>query len=1148
MSSEARDTSAGTAHLPVPPPNLITADCERITPALLPLVELDQRQIDNIVQTVPGGAANVQDIYPLSPLQEGMHFHHLLNSANDTYVLSTLFELDSNARIVALTRALQSVIDRHPILRTAVLWDDLPGPVQVVYRRATLQVAERSLDPARSAIEQVKEWMRPQGQQIHLRKAPLVRLLIAPDLHNKPCYALVQVHHLVCDHQSLRQIVDETMACVDGRESPPSASAPYRNYVAHALAHGATSDAAPFFRAKLADVTEPTAPFGLLNVHGDGSRIEEYGEMLDPQLAAHVRTQARHLGVSPARVFHAAWALVVACASGRNDVVYGTVLSPPRQQRVKIERMLGMAVNTLPLRLQLHAATATELVTQTHDQITQLLDHVHAPLTLAQRCSGLAAHEPLFTSILNYRHSAPTGDTEETHSGGIQVLARGEAWSNYPVSLTVDDKGAGFLLTAQVDQRIGPGRVLSYMQTAVHSLSDALDSAPHTPALALAVLPQSELRQIDALSCGLYADYPHKKLIHQLFAEQVARTPYTLAAVHDAQSLTYAGLNQRANQLARYLQIKGVGPGQLVGLCIGRGLDMLVGLLGILKAGAAYVPLDPEYPRERLAYLLEDASPHVVLTHEQWQGRLPDAGRSIVALDRDWDEIARHSVDNIETDECLLPTRRCAYVIYTSGSTGHPKGVMIGHESVVNLWQGLEELYRHRASPRRVALNASLNFDASVQQIVSLLSGRTLFVLLQELRRDASLLLRFLTENCIEAIDCTPSQLKSWISAGLLESEHHSMCMALVGGEPIEADLWSQLAQCRSIDFYNVYGPTECTVDATVARLNGDATAPHIGRPMANRRIHILDQRGRPTPIAVAGEIYIGGAGVGHGYLNRPELSTQRFVSDPFSADAQARLYKTGDLGRWRADGMIDYLGRNDDQVKIRGFRIELGEIETQLSRHPQVREVVVNARDDAAGEKRLVAYAVVAPEAGAAKPTADTLREYLKEALPEHMVPSAFVILERLPLTPSGKLDRRALPAPEHRDYASQQYEAPQGEIEAVLAGVWQRLLHVERVGRNDNFFELGGHSLLATRVASRVRELLRTDVPVKAVFDAPTLKKLSAFIEGQRRARAARKACVATNLAVDIRQEIDGMHDDDVLMQLAALKRQLNQAADSN
>jgi amino acid adenylation domain-containing protein len=1092
LSALASVLTRGSVEELVAPPSLIPLGCEAITPELLPLVALTQPEIDRVVASVPGGARNVQDIYPLAPLQEGILFHHQLHERGaDVYVLPTLLVLSSRQRLDELIAALQAVIDRHDALRTAIVWEELPRPVQVVYRQANLVVEEVALDPDRDPQDQVWEWSRPERRRLELGRAPLMRLQIAADPHGEQWLAMLQLHHITCDQVSMGIVKSEVMAHLRGDEQRISAAAPYRIHVAQVLAH--TCDSEAFFRSKLGDVSEASAPFGLLDVFGDGSRIEEAQQQVDAELARRLRARARQLGVSSATLFHAAWALVIASTSGRDDVVFGSVLLGRLQGSAGAQNILGMFINTLPLRLKLRDVTARELVEQTQRELVALLSHEHASLAVAQRCSGIVGSAPLFTALLNYRHSVPNPEAQWSGAVGVRMLAA-QNLTNYPITISVDDQGEGFGLVAQTDQRIDPRRLTDYLHTALQSLVSALEGAPRKLALTLTILPHDERQRVLYGFNATDADYPRERLIHELFEEQVERTPDAVAVVYEDQSLTYSQLNARANQLARYLRHLGIGADQLVGLCLERSLEMVVGLLGILKAGGAYVPLDPVYPVERIARMLDDASPRVVLTNEEARGVLASTAAEIIALDTSWHDIGQGPSGNLDAHAPALRSSRLAYVIYTSGSTGIPNGVMVDHRNVISLWQGLETAYRDSRTCQRIALNASFNFDASVQQIVQLLSGRTVFVIPQRHRRDPSLLLAFLQANAIEGVDCTPSQLKSWITAGLLTANTCQLRVVLVGGEPIDAELWSRLARCTDIAFYNVYGPTECTVDSTAADMAGDTTSPHIGHPMENRRVYILDHRRGPAAVGVTGEVYIGGAGVARGYLGRPCLTAERFVPDPFSIDAGARMYRTGDLGQWRADGSIEYLGRNDHQVKIRGFRIELGDIEAQIARHSQVKETVVLARQDGSSDKRLVAY-VVPKEFGAEVPSTEALRKHVKEVLPEYMVPSAVVLLERLPLTANGKIDRRALPAPELGAYVSRQYEAPRGEVEEILAGIWQGLLGVEKVGRNDNFFELGGHSLLIVQMLYRLRRVgLSTEV--RRVFDSPMLSVLASVL----------------------------------------------------
>jgi amino acid adenylation domain-containing protein len=1076
---------------PEVPANLIPAHCERITPQMLPLIELQPQHIERIVQAVPGGARNVQDIYPLAPLQEGMLFHHLLNEqGGDTYARSLLLELESRERLDDLITGLQALIDRHDVLRTAILWEQLPQAVQVVQRKAALPVREVAGEA------QLRQTMQSAHRRFDLGSAPLVRLEVARAATRGHWYALLQTHHLVFDNESLQAIFAEIVIFRRGAASQVRSPAAHRNYVARALAYARKDDAETFFRGKLGSIEEPTAPFGLLDVHGDGSGSEQICVDLDAELAQQLRGEARRRAVSTATLFHAAWALVVAQASARDDVVFGSVLLGRMHGDSAFQGALGMFMNTLPLRLQLDGITAVELVERTQRELLELLHHQQASLAVAQRCSGIDDSRPLFSALINYVHGS-IENPDVTAAHGVRLVAS-RGGTNYPLMLTVHDDGGAFTLKLDCDSRADGRRIVGHVCAALQSLAGALAQAPNTPALALTAMTGGERRQVIELFNATRARYPHDALIHEVFESQVRRTPDATAVIYAGRSLTFGELNTKANQLAHYLRRCGAGPDRLIGLCVERSLDMVVGMLGILKTGAAYLPLDPDYPPERLQHMLADAAPSALLTQASLRERLPTTAVQVIALDDDRHGIGACPVHDLDSATTGVRSENLAYVIYTSGSTGQPKGVMVEHRNVLSLWQGLEQIYRQHPTCKRIGVNASFTFDASVKQLVQLLSGRTLVVVPQEHRWDAVQLLALLHEQRIDGIDCTPWQLKSWLSAGLLEPTRHRPSVVLVGGEPIDPQLWNRLAGQSDIDFYNVYGPTESTVDTTFARLRGATSAPHIGVPMENRRVYILDRHRRPLPIGVAGEIYIGGAGVARGYLNRPDLTAQRFVADPFSDDPRDRLYQCGDLARWHADGTIEYIGRNDQQVKIRGFRVELGEIEAQLRGHAQVSEAVVVACEGAVGEPRLVAY-VVAPD-GCAAPLPESLRTHLQGLLPEYMVPSAFVTLDRLPLTPNGKLDRRALPLPDRAAVVYAAHEAPCGPVEEALAEIWQELLGQERVGRRDNFFELGGHSLLAMTVVVRVAARLGVKLPVIAVFQQPTIRSMAEMIESRR------------------------------------------------
>lgn len=1082
------------------PPNSIPEQAEVITPEMLPLVDLPQEAIDRIVESVPGGTGNVQDIYPLAPLQEGILFHHLLDGqSGDTYVVSTLLAVSSRARLQDLIAALQAAIDRHDVLRTAILWEQLPRPVQVVYRRAALPVTEVLLRGDSDPAMQVKDWLHPDRQKLDLRQAPLIRLQVAENPATSECYALLQMHHTVCDHVTAEIVVGEIVSSLENREVTTAASVPYRNHVAHALAYESAHDSESFFREKLGDIDEPTAPFGLLDVHAHSGRIEEAEKLLEISLSRRVRAQARRLGVTVASLFHAAWALVVARTSSRHDVVFGTVLLGRLQGSVGAGPTLGMFINTLPLRLKLQGMTPRGLLEQVQREIIDLLQYEQASLAVAQRCTSIASATPLFNTLFNFRHSTPDAHGDWAGATGIRMLAMQDR-TNYPITFSVDDLTDAFRLTAQTDRGIDPHRIVDYMSTSMRSLVDALEADSQQPALALEILTAEELERTLRTFNETKATYDQEKLVHQLFEEQLTRTPDAVAVVHGEAQLTYSELNAAANGLARRLLDMGVRPDQVVGICMPRGLQMVIGLLGVLKSGAAYLPLDPNYPSDRLKHMLVDAAPAVVLTLPEIAAALPKTHACIIALTAQVRESAQDDSSNPDTTDIGLASSNLVYVIYTSGSTGLPKATAMSHRSMVNLL----EWHRHCLGfgpGKRVLQFAALSFDVAFQEIfTTLCTGSTLIMLDECTRTDLRELSNLLKSLSIQRLFLPPLMLQS-VAEYCLSNDIalHSLEDVIAAGEQLRIndaikEFFENTTGCR---LHNHYGPTESHV-VTALALSGEPakwpSLPSIGRPIFNTQIYVLDEHRRPVPVGVPGELYIGGAGVARGYLGRPELTNTRFVADPFSGDAQSRMYRTGDLGRWRADGLLEFLGRNDHQVKIRGYRVELGEIEAQLSRHEKVKAVAVvsNSREDSPGERRLVAYVVCAQ----VDASDEELRSHLRKSLPDYMVPSAFVRIDRLPTTPNGKLDRRALPAPEAGGPVGTHGELPQGEVETVLAAIWQKLLRVERVGRDDNFFELGGHSLHVMKFNVEIAQCFTASVSISTIFQNPTIRQLARIV----------------------------------------------------
>ncbi|MFJ2485384.1 amino acid adenylation domain-containing protein [Pseudomonas sp. NPDC087639] len=1067
------------------PENLIAADCTHLTPDILTLVQLDQPTIDRIVATVPGGAANVQDIYPLAPLQEGILYHHITAAQGDPYLLQSRLAFDSVERVESFAEALRQVMARHDILRTAVVWEGLTTPVQVVWREAILPVEEVVLDPAQGAIiDQLHERFDARRYRLDVSQAPLIRLVYARDPALGRVVGILLFHHLAMDHVALEVMRGEMQASLSGQVEPLAPPVPYRNYVAQVRLGVSEQEHEAFFREMLGDIDEPTLPFGLQEVHGDGRGIEEAQQTLKEGVYQRLRSQARQVGVSIASLIHLAWARVLAATSGQERVVFGTVLMGRMQGGEGADRALGVFINTLPLRIDVDTGVLAGMQA-THARLTALLGHEHASLALAQRCSGVASPSPLFSALLNYRHTDPSellGPARQAWQG-IETLANEER-TNYPLTLSVDDLGSDLRLTARTVAGIGAQRICGYVQAALSGLVDALEQAPQQPLNRLPILQTQELQRLLIEFNATEVDCPLEQPLHALFEAQVRRRPDAIAVQSEQGRLTYRELNTRANRLSHHLREIGVQPDARVAICVERGLDLVIGLLGILKAGGAYVPLDPDYPLERLSYMLKDSVPVAVLVHEATRNLLGQAEVALIDLDHS------HWQDQPEDDPQVpgLSASNLAYMIYTSGSTGLPKGVMVEHRSACNMvhWGSqISPPTEHGALLQK----APFSFDSSVWEIFwPLCSGLRLILARPDGNRDSAYVVQTIREQQVTVVKFVPALLQHFIEQDDVE-ECTSLTDVLNGGGELSATLARQVRERLPwVRLHNVYGPTESTVDSTGWTLEPHMPVPDsvvpIGKALANTRLYVLDAHDQPVPLGVCGQLHIGGVGVARGYLGLPEMQAERFIDSPFVQDD--RLYRTGDLVRYSSDGNLQFLGRNDFQVKLRGLRLEPGEIEARLIEHPALREAVVMVRDE-----RLVAWYTV--RAGVVAPSLGDLRAHVLGCLPEYMVPGAFVQLDALPLTPNDKIDRKALPEPGVEAVLNRPYEAPEGEVENTVAQIWALVLNVNQISRHDNFFELGGHSLLAVSLVARMRQA-GLHVDARTLFSQPTLAALAA------------------------------------------------------
>lgn len=1101
--------------------NLIPADCEYIIPAMLPLVSLSLEEIEVIVNQVPGGVSNIQDIYPLGPLQEGVLFHHRLKPKGDAYVLCDLFRIRSKQEVHKFLEALQFVINRHDVLRTAILWNKLSIPVQVICRQVELPVSWIELEAGIDCLSYMEGLSAPEIQQMDLGQAPVLRALIARDAGSEEFIILLQYHHIIFDHVGIEIIRREVLYYQAGEGDNLPAVVPYRKFIAHVLNHAVHNNAEAYFQKQLADIDESSIPFNLVDTQTDSSQIVEVQKIVPLEFCHQLRQIAKKLKVSPAVIFHAVWGIVIARCSGSNDVVFGTLLSGRLQGVSGVERMPGLFINTLPLRVKLDNCSAIELVNQVQKSLHELLSYEQTPLVQAQSCANLPSGSPLFSAILNYRHSVTIELGEILHNdddlfvqNNIEHLSSKE-YTHYPFDLSVTDYGLGFKLTLCADCSVSAERILGYVQTSLEGLVNTLLEASEKPIQEIPILPETERQQLlfDWNDDQMY--YPKTRCIHQLFEDRVVANPEEIALVFEGQQLTYHELNAKANQLAHYLVIEHqVVPDTLVGICVERSIDMVVGIMGILKSGGAYVPLDSDNPDERLAYILKDTKLTIVLTQSHFLSDIPIISKQAICLDNEAvkQQLAKQPSTNLEVQRLGLTSSHLAYVIYTSGSTGQPKGVMIEHENVVSLVCNSNYL---SLEPGNIVAQASnMSFDAITFELWgALLNGAKLVFISKESLINASRLEMIINEHKVDTLFITTALLNlfSLNKPDAVKNLKH----LLFGGEDCSLEAVKKIMKYSAPErLLHVYGPTENTTFSLWKQLTSDYlnTTPKVslGNGLSGRTSYVLDNNKNLVPIGVKGELYLGGSGLARGYLNQPDLTAEKFITNLFydakNPDSNKRLYKTGDLVRRLPNGDIEFLGRIDQQVKIRGFRVELSEIKSVLLAEALINDAVVLATETSSGDKRLVAYMVCDnaidmvgdnDESQALRQDfIDSLRHNLKQILPDYMLPSEFVFLERLPLTANGKVDLKKLPGPGILKPQAR-YMAPTTETEIILGKIWQEILELEHVGITDNFFDLGGHSLLAVKLHALIEIKFNVSLPLKTMFEFENLNGLASYLD---------------------------------------------------
>lgn len=1068
---------------------------------------------------------------PLSFAQQRLWVLDQLDPESPAYNLPLALRLTGRLDETALVRSLNEIFRRHEGLRTT--FAEVNGqPRQIIAPAAPLPLQEIDLQ-ALSRAEQEKqivalaeaEALRP----FKLSAGPLIRVALLR-LSGRAHVLLMVMHHIISDAWSLgvlfRELVTLYEAFAAGRASPlPELGIQYADYAQWQrqwLQGEVLETQAQFWRKQLSGVP-------VLELPGDFPRpaVQTFNGRRRPFELPHSLKEGLSVlcleeGVTLFMVLLAAFKTLLYRYTGQTDLAVGSPIA--NRRRVETEPLIGFFVNTLVYRGDLSGdPTFRELVQRVKEVALGAYAHQDVPferlVEMLQPDRDLS-HSPLFQVMFIFQNTpVPTTSLPGLEVSQVDFQA---GTAKFDLTLSLFDGQERLRGSLEYNSDLFKAETIERM---LHHFLTLLRSIAEDPDQRLSELPlltASERRKLLVDWNATHRDYARDRCVHELFEAQAAAAPDRIAAVYGRQSITYAELNRLANQLAHHLRAWGVGPESLVGVCLERSLEMLIALLAVHKAGGAYVPLDPAFPPDRLAYMLEDSKAAVLLTQQSLRAALPQHGAAVLCLEAEAQAIAGQREDNPGR---LASPQHLAYVIYTSGSTGKPKGVQVLQGAVMNFLESMREAPGMQADDVLLAVT-TLSFDiAGLELFLPLIVGGRVVIASRETASDGAALLQLLEESQATLMQATPATWRLLLAAGWQKSPALKI---LCGGEAMPGEL-AQALLPRCAELWNLYGPTETTIWSTLQKVKQAAGGfIAIGRPIANTQVYILDAALNPTPIGIPGELYLGGEGLARGYLHRPDLTAEKFIPHPLAAQLGERLYRTGDLARYLADGAIEFIGRIDQQVKIRGFRIELGEIETVLARHAQVKQVAVLAREDTPGDKRLVAYLV--PDQTAA-PSVSELRQWLRESLPDYMLPAAFVFLESFPLTPNGKVNRRALPRPElSASERETEYVAPRDAREEKIAAIWRELLQHERIGVFDSFFHLGGHSLLATQLVTRLRQVFGVPVPLRRVFEEATIAGLAAYLAEHADGLAAAPVERIQPIARPAMPEVEKLSDDEV------------------
>ena len=1078
--------------------------------------------------------SDIFQVYPLSYSQKYLWFLWQLSPQRHNYNASFSVRIYSLVDITIWQQVFQALRERHPLLRST--FPKLgQQPIQQLHQHQDLDFLQ--IDASSWSEEELnKKVVAAHRYPFNLETEPVMRVRWFT-CSEQDHIMLLTIHHIALDGWSCNLVAKELPQLYQAQLNGIEASLPplqysYQDYVSwqRELIEGEEGEQLwNYWQQKLSRelpvLNLPTdRPRPPIQTDNGGSYPFKLSEKLTGQLKELAQTEGATLYMT----LLAAFQVLLYRYTGQEDILVGSPMSG--RSKVEFASIVGYFVDSVVMRADFSGNLSfRDFLSQVRQTVRGAIAHQDYPFALLVeklQVESDSSRAPLFQAGFVLQKFPESQDVPNwffsskktlMNWGGLEVepfvLEQYESQSDLFLEMFEEDSSMVGLLRYNADLFDEP--TIARMADHFQNLLEGIVNDPQQRVTALPLMTEVEREQILVEWNNTKTDYPNDKCIHQLFEEQVEKNPNAIAVVFEEQKLTYSQLNSKANQLAHYLQKLGVVPETLVGICVERSVEMVVGLLAILKAGGAYVPLDPNYPTSRLKYMVEDAQLSIILTQEKWQNHLLDTKASVICLDTD-EEIINQQSQQIPENQ--VTANQLAYVIYTSGSTGQPKGVTIPHQGLLNLVFWHQRTFEVKSSDKASQI-AGVGFDASVWEIWPYLSaGACLHLVNSEIRLSPEALRNWLISEQI-TISFVPTPLLENLCS-LEWPAQTKLRTVLTGGDKLH----KYPSVALPFRVFNNYGPTENTVVTTsglVVSGQEGSTLPPIGKPISNTKVYILDKNFQPVPIGVAGEIHIGGNSLATGYHNRPQLTAEKFITNPFDKSQATKLYKTGDLGRYLPDGNIEFIGRIDQQVKIRGFRIEIGEIEALVSQYPDVKENVVIAQSVPAGDKRLVVYIVPKQESTQDTSLIPQIRQFLKQKLPEYMIPAAFVLLDAFPLTPNGKIDRRALPVPDTVPSGiSTAYVTPQTETEQLLAKIWQEVLQVEKVGIHDNFFELGGHSLLTIKVHTKLQKIYAQDISIVKLFQHPNISEFSKYLidlqrgkvtdyltTGQAKARSDRK-----------------------------------------